>query len=323
MTFTERYRIITDRIRKKLRQKRQKAWSGITILIVRDDHADLPTGIRINYYILFFALITITALATAGIAFRIRSEITTLPEGERLSSRRILFQNIRSASTEKETLMHRSEDQILNFQRVFDASEPVRFRTSKAFFDSLMGNESVAVDTVSQDLEKLRYLRRNAEGLLDFHSMASLNRVWNRLFIYHVTPRGRPLPPGIGVITSGYGNRQNPFDSRDTGSFHSGLDLAAAPGAPIIATAAGQVIFANTLGNSGYGLYVKIHHGLGYVTLYSHNSKNIVSGGDFVSKGQVISLMGKTGSATGNHVHYEVLLGHMNHYDPMEYIAIK
>ncbi|MEI6400387.1 MAG: peptidoglycan DD-metalloendopeptidase family protein [bacterium] len=90
----------------------------------------------------------------------------------------------------------------------------------------------------------------------------------------------------------------------------NGIDIGypgRAGGAPIKAAAAGTVIVAKDTGsNGGYGKYVVIAHNNGTQTLYAHNSKNAVSVGDTVKQGEVIAYMGRTGKATGYHVHFEI-----------------
>lgn len=90
------------------------------------------------------------------------------------------------------------------------------------------------------------------------------------------------------------------------GDFHTGTDIAGHAGDPIYAYKSGTVIFAGWGGS--YGNLVKIDHGNGFQTWYAHNSKILVSVGQTVSQGQTISLMGMTGFATGNHLHFEVRL---------------
>lgn len=88
---------------------------------------------------------------------------------------------------------------------------------------------------------------------------------------------------------------------------YNGVDLAAPLGTPIIASADGEVIISRSSGwNGGYGSYIVIRHANGTQTLYAHNSVNNVSVGDFVSQGDVIGAVGKTGKATGYHVHFEI-----------------
>ncbi len=88
---------------------------------------------------------------------------------------------------------------------------------------------------------------------------------------------------------------------------YNGVDLAAPAGTPILASATGDVIISRSGSwNGGYGNYIVISHANGTQTLYSHNSKNIVSEGAHVVAGQIIGYVGSTGKSTGSHVHFEV-----------------
>jgi LysM repeat protein len=88
---------------------------------------------------------------------------------------------------------------------------------------------------------------------------------------------------------------------------HNGIDIAAPVGTEILASADGEVIISRTGGwNGGYGNYIVIRHSNGTQTLYSHNSTNLVSAGESVKQGQVIGLVGRTGKATGPHLHFEI-----------------
>lgn len=112
----------------------------------------------------------------------------------------------------------------------------------------------------------------------------------------------RLLPLRGGGISSGFGWRRHPISGGH--KFHSGIDLAAPSGTPIVATAAGTVASADWYG--GYGLCVTVDHGNGYVTLYGHMSRITVSAGQAVQPGQTLGLVGSTGSSTGPHLHYEL-----------------
>lgn len=127
-------------------------------------------------------------------------------------------------------------------------------------------------------------------------------------------PDGWPLRAG-GVITSSFGMRRHPISGRR--SMHKGIDIAAKHGTDIVATADGVVIFAGR--KTGYGKIVEIRHADGLETRYAHNSRNLVSKGDLVSKGQVIAKLGSTGRSTGPHVHFEVRRGG-EAIDPMRYL---
>ncbi|MFH1379145.1 MAG: M23 family metallopeptidase [bacterium] len=120
--------------------------------------------------------------------------------------------------------------------------------------------------------------------------------------LYRAVPN---IWPTLGHITSRYGNRKSPMN-RNIIEFHPGLDLANKKGTPVYATADGIVKLSGWEG--GYGKLVVIDHGHGYETRYAHHSKILVAAGDKVTRGQIIGYMGNTGTSTGNHVHYEILL---------------
>ncbi|PJZ68557.1 peptidase M23 [Leptospira perolatii] len=111
------------------------------------------------------------------------------------------------------------------------------------------------------------------------------------------------LNPVIGArISSRYGRRRDPFHT-GSGGYHTGIDLAGPQGAPILASADGVVSFAGV--NGGYGNSVIIDHGNGYRTMYAHCAKITVEEGTKVRAGTVIGAVGRTGSATGSHLHFE------------------
>jgi len=132
-----------------------------------------------------------------------------------------------------------------------------------------------------------------------------LNVLENILMSSHmeveVFPAGRPIKRGW--ISSYYGTRTNPFSGKL--QFHKGMDFAAKSGSDVLAVAGGVVTWSSK--RYGYGNLVEINHGNGYITRYGHNKTNLVTVGDTVKKGQVISKMGSTGRSTGPHVHFEVI----------------
>lgn len=85
---------------------------------------------------------------------------------------------------------------------------------------------------------------------------------------------------------------------------HKGIDLAASTGTPVETVGDGVVTFAGT--NGGYGKFIKINHGQGFVTAYAHLSKINVKKGARVTQGQLIGAVGTTGVSTGPHLHYEM-----------------
>jgi murein DD-endopeptidase MepM/ murein hydrolase activator NlpD len=103
---------------------------------------------------------------------------------------------------------------------------------------------------------------------------------------------------------SGFGYRKHPvFKTR---KMHTGIDFGARKGTPIYATGDGKIVRVEYK-RTGYGRNVVIDHGFGYKTLYGHMSKVQCKVGQKVKRGQVIGLVGNTGTSTSPHVHYEVI----------------
>ncbi|MFN3966351.1 MAG: M23 family metallopeptidase [Endomicrobiia bacterium] len=117
--------------------------------------------------------------------------------------------------------------------------------------------------------------------------------------LYNATPN---MWPCSGNLTSPYGFRVHPL----TGNyeFHTGIDISNSQGTKIYATADGVVKYTGWA--QGYGKLVVIEHGFGYETYYAHLWKILVKQGQKVLRGEVIGLMGETGTTTGIHLHYEV-----------------
>ena len=148
------------------------------------------------------------------------------------------------------------------------------------------------------------------------------------------------LPPGVsitfhaplsGVVTQAFGPTQYSLEPPVTYKgvfyphFHTGLDIASPLDTPVGAAAAGKVILATSSRDAqghlvGYGNYVVIAHGDGFLTLYGHLDKLLVTAGQVVRQGQVIGLSGSTGWSTGPHVHFEIRKDGV-FVDPAPYLA--
>ncbi|GAB2458262.1 murein DD-endopeptidase MepM/ murein hydrolase activator NlpD [Conyzicola lurida] len=109
--------------------------------------------------------------------------------------------------------------------------------------------------------------------------------------------------PAYGGITSGYGNRLNPYSH--VWRLHAGTDIGAACGRPIYAAYAGTVIYSGWYGS--YGNFIQIDHANGISTAYGHivNGGLLASDGQRVEAGQLIAYVGTTGGSTGCHLHFE------------------
>ena len=108
--------------------------------------------------------------------------------------------------------------------------------------------------------------------------------------------------PTRGWLTSEFNYRLDPFTGERT--FHKGLDIATAHGAPVSAPADGVVIFSGMEG--GYGKVVVLDHGYSIKSRYGHLAEILVKPGEKVKRGQLIATVGNTGRTTGPHLHYEV-----------------
>ena len=110
-----------------------------------------------------------------------------------------------------------------------------------------------------------------------------------------------PLP-GYYRLSSLFGYRIHPITGK--AHSHTGIDIPAPSGTPILAAKSGQVVTSGW--HDSYGNYVVVDHGNGNSTLYAHMSARSVSEGQMVSQGQEVGKVGTTGSSNGNHLHYEV-----------------
>jgi murein DD-endopeptidase MepM/ murein hydrolase activator NlpD len=128
-------------------------------------------------------------------------------------------------------------------------------------------------------------------------------RICAAAVLIQLTVAGCSVPrwPVDGVMTSPYGLRLRGWSP----DLHHGVDVAAPEGTPVRAMKSGRVESAGARG--GYGLTVIISHGSNMRTLYAHLSRIDVKAGGRVTGGDVIGAVGRTGNATGPHLHFEVL----------------
>ena len=145
----------------------------------------------------------------------------------------------------------------------------------------------------------------------------SLSEAMDSLQAHHDLLRSTPsISPTDGPITSGFSlARMHPI--YDKALPHEGIDIYAPEGTPILATAKGVVSYVGW--RPGYGNTVEIDHGFGYMTRYAHASKLLVERDQQVDRDMAIAQVGKTGTATAEHVHYEVWVGGRA-MDPQRYI---
>lgn len=122
--------------------------------------------------------------------------------------------------------------------------------------------------------------------------------------------------PASSRITSVFGSRSSPTEGASTD--HKGIDIGAATGSDIVASAAGEVIISTYSYSAGN--YIMINHGGGVYTVYMHCSKLLASVGDQVSQGQVIAKVGSTGYSTGPHLHFGIRVNG-SYVNPTKYVS--
>ena len=110
-------------------------------------------------------------------------------------------------------------------------------------------------------------------------------------------PRGWPVAGGQGEVSARYGEQRG-------GRVHQGVDIRASRRTKVVATAPGRVSYVGRDG--AYGKVIRVDHANGYQTVYAHLWSRSVRTGKRVSRGDVLGRVGRTGNATGYHLHYEV-----------------
>jgi virulence factor Mce-like protein len=129
---------------------------------------------------------------------------------------------------------------------------------------------------------------------------------------FEARPGDEFIWPVQGEVTSGFGPR--------SGGMHTGLDIDADTGTPVVAARAGVVVLADEY--YGYGSTVIIDHGDEFSSLYGHLSEYATKSGRRVEPGEVIGLVGCTGSCTGDHLHFEIRIEEKP-VDPLPYLPAR
>ncbi|MDP1718675.1 MAG: M23 family metallopeptidase [Burkholderiales bacterium] len=179
------------------------------------------------------------------------------------------------------------------------------FKPQELMFDQAPGRGGAPSSIPSQDIslgdftKQLDLLTRQVDDRGDklgvLESLFTLDSARKKLI-------PTMLPVAGGWHSSNYGWRIDPFSGQR--AFHEGIDFMAEQGTTIMAAAGGVVVYSDF--HPQYGNMVEIDHGNGLVSRYAHASKRNVKLGDVVLRGAKIAEVGKTGRATGTHLHFEV-----------------
>jgi murein DD-endopeptidase MepM/ murein hydrolase activator NlpD len=178
---------------------------------------------------------------------------------------------------------------------------------------SIANQSGVSIDAIVQannlgDMNVLAVGQRLAIPTGKQSIVTTVSRVADTLEPHFIWPARAP-------ITTYFGERGTIWK----GGSHTGLDIGANFGTPIIAAEAGVVLEAGWATTRGYGNYVKIDNGLGYQTLYGHMSVIRAKEGQLVNRGDRIGDVGSTGVSTGPHLHFEMRLNGQP-VDPLPYL---
>ena len=204
------------------------------------------------------------------------------------------------------------------YSTFFDAS-PEAAASSARGNEILVGDEKQFNETIKELTALYQSSYFNAAISNDHYSRyASVSRY--DLAQIKNFPGALPVPEADeNLLVSGFGTRINPWHKARY--HHDGLDFAGVRGSSILATGDGTVtLVKQTDVPAGYGSYIEIDHGYGYVTRYTHLGDVKVRTGQRVKKGSTIAFMGMSGGSIAPHVHYEVLKdGHQ--IDPMKVLV--
>ncbi len=179
------------------------------------------------------------------------------------------------------------------------------FKPQDLMFDQPPGRGGAVSSLPSQDLslgdftKQLDLLTRQLDDRSDqlgiLESLFTLDNAKKKLI-------PTMLPVEGGWYSSNFGWRIDPFSGQR--AFHEGIDFMAEQGTPIVAAAGGVVVYSDF--HPQYGNMIEIDHGNNLITRYAHASTRLVKAGDVVLRGAKIAEVGKTGRATGTHLHFEV-----------------
>ena len=231
---------------------------------------------------------------------------------------RYQYENLQERLEEVSTVLADLQDRDDNIYRTIFEADPIPSSIRKAGFGGVnryaelenKPNMEIVVETAKMldVLSKQIYVQsKSFDDIVNLatHKSEMIRRI----------PAIQPLrSKNMSRLASGFGYRIHPVYK--TFRMHTGVDLSAPIGTPIFATGDGIVEAADF--GRGYGKRVIIDHGYSYKTQYAHMSRIMVSRGQAVKRGDMIGLVGNTGTSTGPHLHYEVIKSN-KYVDPINY----
>ncbi|MEA2599603.1 MAG: hypothetical protein QOF89_595 [Acidobacteriota bacterium] len=266
-----------------------------TIIVIPHAHAKLRKWRVTNLQI--GAVTAVVLLLAFAAAFFTWSHFSTKVNPVEISHLRTENEQLRKTNQTFESSVKRLQQQLTDYEA------RTRQLAIVAGVDSLesgsaeagIGGGSPVEEIEPRDLPAMESRAGVLAGALD----AVEARLAERVRWISSTPA---IAPVRGILTSGFGYRSDPLTHGR--GVHQGVDIAAAAGQPVRASADGIVIQAGEVNGLGQAVYVA--HGFGVTTRYGHMSRIEVRPGQRVKRGDVVGRVGNTGRSTGYHLHYEV-----------------
>jgi tetratricopeptide (TPR) repeat protein len=190
------------------------------------------------------------------------------------------------------------------------AMEAIKYLPQRGVLTAAARMKTSDMDGARAALEGLPDRDTHMEAVLDYFDELSESAARMRsksLYVVHgarvYQTRGTFVWPLSGPVTSPFGPRRDPITGR-RGTPHTGIDIGTPVGTPVRAARAGRVVSAGSMGTAGKS--VILEHDDGYRTHYYHLDKVVTYAGDSVRQGGLIGLSGRSGRATGPHLHFSI-----------------
>jgi murein DD-endopeptidase MepM/ murein hydrolase activator NlpD len=284
------------------------------LFVARDDDGQLrKIPIPVHYLYIFCVGATIAFLSMTGIASSYARMLLKVNSYNQLRTEK---EDLKNRYSRLEQVAKERDVQVASLGSL--ASEVSSLYGLKSDPAMVTGaDEQIRAAEVNSSLDQLYALKNSALTGATTTGL-SLGLTKNATTADWLRANAAPnLWPVEGQVTGSFGERIDPFNGE--GAFHTGVDIAAVMGQPVVAPADGEVEFADFMG--GYGKAIVLEHGHGIATRYGHLSGFAVASGQHVRRGDIIGYVGLSGRSTGPHLHYEVRINDTP-VNPYKYLRI-